>query len=196
MLIDPSIEIRSQLRKQALAKRNDIPAEMRDAYSQIIRKKIIAYLDSISAKFVHTYIGFGSEVGTRRIIDDLFERNIKVAVPVTKSEGKAQQMIHSHIESLDSLSTGKFGVPEPENIKEIPIEKLDVVIIPIVAFDGLGMRLGYGKGFYDRFLSTLPKEIRRIGIAFSIQEMDKIPKMPHDQLINNIISEQSNFIFD
>jgi len=168
---------------------------MRDAYSQLIRKKTIEYLDSISARFVHSYIGFRSEVATHGIIEDLFERGVKVAVPVVRGESDKEHMVHSLLENPSHLQPGKFGVPEPVNAKEISTSDLDAVLIPIVAFDGFGMRLGYGKGYYDRFLSVLPPKIRRIGLAFSIQEMDKIPMMSHDELINNVITEQSNFFF-
>jgi 5-formyltetrahydrofolate cyclo-ligase len=183
------------MRKSALALRNAIPQNMRDAYSHLIRKKIIEYLDSISAKFVHTYIGFGSEVATHGIIKDLLQRNIKVAVPVMRGEKNSERMIHSLLENLDHLESGKFNVPEPTNIKEVSLDTLDAVIIPIVAFDGFGMRLGYGKGFYDRFLSVLDIKINRIGLAFSIQEMDKIPILSHDQLMNSLITENSHFFF-
>lgn len=192
MEVHPEIAIRNEQRKTALILRNGIPKDTRDAFSQFIRKKTIEYLDSISARFVHTYIGFQSEVGTRGIIEDLFEYGIKVAVPVVRQE----HLMSSLLEDLDILQEGEFGVPEPNNVKEVSIKGIDAILIPIVAFDGFGMRLGYGKGYYDRFLSTLPLSVRRIGLAFSIQEMDKIPRMPHDQLINNIITEQSQFFFE
>jgi 5-formyltetrahydrofolate cyclo-ligase len=182
---------RSSMRTIALNERNGLPENMRDAYSQIIRKKVVAYLESISAKFVHIYLNFGSEVGTRGIIEDLFERKIKVAVPVTRGE----HLIHSKLENLDDLKPGKFGVPEPTVINEISPGGLDAVIIPLVAFDGRGMRLGYGKGFYDRFLIGLNINIKKVGIAFSLQELEEIPMLSHDQLMNSVITEKSHFIF-
>ncbi len=192
--MDLDLEIRTELRKTALTARNSISEEMRMEYSQRIRKKTIDFLDSISAEFVHTYISFNSEVGTHGIIEDLFKRNIKVAVPITTIDANTPHMIHSRLDNLESLRSGKFGVPEPNKTHEISIEKLDAVIIPIVAFDVFGMRLGYGKGFYDKFLSQIPTKVRRIGLAFSIQQVGKIPRFSHDQLIKNIITEQSNFI--
>ena len=192
---NPIILHRSALRNIALEQRNAIPENMRDAYSQLIRKKIVDYLDSISAKFVHTYIGFGSEVGTRGLIEDLLGRKLKVAVPLTRGEKNSEHMIHSLIQNLDDLKPGKFGVPEPSHINEVSLDRFDAVIIPVVAFDGFGMRLGYGKGFYDRFLSLLDPKIRRIGLAFSAQEMDKIPMLSHDELMNSLITEKSHFFF-
>ncbi len=196
MTLDSVIAIRSELRKRSLALREGIPPDMRDAYSQIICKKTIEHLDSISARFVHVYIGFRSEVLTGALIRDLQERQIKIAVPIVRGEAKKEQMLHSVFENPGRLRSGKFGIPEPEDVKEVSISDLDAVIIPIVAFDGFGMRLGYGKGYYDRFLSVLPAETTRIGLAFSIQEVDKIPIMSHDELINYVITEQSTFFFE
>jgi len=180
---------RSELRKRALELRDGIPADIRDAYSQLIRKRTMEYLRSISAGFVHCYIGFRSEVSTHGIIEDLLEQEVKVAVPIVRD----QKMVHSSLNDLQDLHPGKFGVPEPVSPIEISLTGLDAVIIPVVAFDGSGMRLGYGKGFYDRFLSELPPEIRRIGLAFSNQEMDIIPILSHDQLMNILFTEQSTF---
>jgi 5-formyltetrahydrofolate cyclo-ligase len=193
---DSLISARSALRKIALAERNAIPQNMRDAYSQLIRKKLLSYLDSIPVKFIHTYISFGSEVGTRGIIEDLFERKIKVVVPLTRGEKNNKHMVHSLLENLDDLEPGKFGVPEPRIIDEVSLSGLDAVITPIVAFDGFGMRLGYGKGFYDRFLSGLDHKTKKIGVAFSIQELDQIPMLSHDQLMNSLITEKSHFFFE
>ena len=105
-------------------------------------------------------------------------------------------MIHSLLENPVQLAPGKFGVPEPTTIKEISVDDVDLVIAPIVAFDGNGVRLGYGKGYYDRLFNSLPTTKERIGVAFSIQEMDKIPKMPHDELMFSVFTEQSHFFFN
>lgn len=166
---------------------------MRDAYSQLIRKKTVDFLDSISVRYVHSYISFHSEVGTYGIIEDLLQRKIKVAVPIVGGEPGNESMHHSLIDDLDHLKPGKFGVPEPVSLKENFDLDFDAVLLPVVAFDGEGMRLGYGKGYYDRFLASISPKIMRIGLAFSVQEMDKIPIMSHDQLMNYIITEQSVF---
>lgn len=168
---------------------------MRDAYSQLIRKKTIELLDAISARYVHSYLSFRSEVLTRGIIEDLFERNINVAVPILRGESGNESMHFSLIDHLENIKPGTYGVPEPNSLKEYSESDFDAVLLPIVAFDGKGMRLGYGKGYYDRFLASLSPKVRRIGLAFSIQEMDLIPKMSHDQLMNNVITEQSVFFF-
>jgi 5-formyltetrahydrofolate cyclo-ligase len=189
------IEIRSALRRKALHRRDGISEDMRDAYSQLIRKKTIAYIDSISAKCIHIYLDFRSEVLTKGIIEDLFDRNIKVVVPLIRGEKGSEHIVHSHLENLFEIHSGKFGVPEPVNEKIVASHEIDSVILPVVAFDGDGVRLGYGKGYYDRFLNGLDPKVDRIGLAFSVQEMDKIPMLSHDQLMYSVVTEQMHFIF-
>ncbi len=189
------IGIRSSLRQEALKLRDGISQDILDAYSQLIRKRIIHYLDTISAKCVHIYLGFRSEVRTHGIIEDLFERNIRVAVPITKGGNGSEHLVHCLLEKNSEIHPGKFGVPEPVVVNEISQEEIDAVILPVVAFDGSGVRLGYGKGYYDRFLKGLGAEPDRIGLAFSLQEMDKIPMLSHDQLMYSIITEQTHFFF-
>jgi 5-formyltetrahydrofolate cyclo-ligase len=182
---------RTRLRALGIERRENISNNMRDAYSELIRKKLIAYLDNKSAKFVHIYISFRSEVQTTQIIGDLIEREIKIFVPITEGN----RMISSEFENSMEIIPGKYGVPEPKHKKEIIPEEINAVILPLVAFDGDGVRLGYGKGYYDRFLNHLGPETDRVGLAFSIQEMEKIPKLSHDELMFSVITEQNQFFF-
>ncbi|MEI8135502.1 MAG: 5-formyltetrahydrofolate cyclo-ligase [bacterium] len=183
------------MRKEALAKRNGLPQNLRDAYSQLIRKRVVAHLESVGASTVHCYLNFGSEVITTGIISDLIERRITVVVPIIRKQGEAEVMSHSILRTLDNLHSGTFGIPEPDTVEEVSRSNFDAVLMPVVAYDGDGMRLGYGRGFYDRFLTTLGTKTPKVGLAFSQQELDKIPMLSHDQLMSSLVNENSNFIF-
>ncbi|MEP7235355.1 MAG: 5-formyltetrahydrofolate cyclo-ligase [Ignavibacteriota bacterium] len=191
---DSAALLRSQLRKEALSRRDKLDPQIRDAYSQLIRKKAVEYITRIDARHIHCYLNFRSEVITLGIIADLIDRGIKISVPII-SEGSST-MDHAELSDPNDIRDGYFGTPEPSIIKLASVSEIDAVLIPIVAFDGMGMRLGYGKGFYDKFLAGFSQNIRRIGIAFSCQELDNIPKLPHDQLMNNVFTEQSAFFFE
>jgi 5-formyltetrahydrofolate cyclo-ligase len=99
-------------------------------------------------------------------------------------------LVHTEIKELSNLADGSFGLQEP--VERIPasLNILDAVIVPLVAFDRHGARLGYGMGFYDAFLHELPRSVERIGLAFSIQEMNHIPVFPHDEPLDTIVTEQ------
>ena len=101
-----------------------------------------------------------------------------------------QFLAHTEIKGLTALRRGAFGLDEPVERTPSTLESLDAVIIPIAAFDRRGTRLGYGKGFYDRFLHDLPRSIPRIGLAFAVQEVASIPDLPHDEPLDYVITER------
>jgi 5-formyltetrahydrofolate cyclo-ligase len=181
-------EERKRIRQMKLIERDALTG--REELSSLISEAAIAYLNNIQAKFVHCYISFRSEVSTRLLIGSLLERGTRVAVPVVNVAVDGDHLIHTEVHSLADLKVGKFGLHEPSLVSEHTLEGLDVVIIPLSAFDRHGMRLGYGKGFYDKFLAQLPAGIPRIGLAFSMQEVPHIPLMPHDALLDVIITEK------
>jgi 5-formyltetrahydrofolate cyclo-ligase len=97
---------------------------------------------------------------------------------------------HRQIFTLEGLHLGLHGIPEPEGPDLAGIEDLDTVLIPIAAFTRSGARLGYGRGFYDRFLEALPVKVMRIGLAFSFQEFLHIPTEPHDIPLDLVVTER------
>src|SRR5688500_575969 len=121
------------------------------------------------------------------MIEKFLESGREVVVPYISSESK--KMLHSVLSDFRNIHPGVYGVPEPSVIKDADITQIRAVIVPLCAFDGFGHRLGYGKGYYDMFLSSLPKDVMKIGLAFSIQEVDKIPHEEHDTRLDMIITE-------
>jgi 5-formyltetrahydrofolate cyclo-ligase len=181
---------KSEIRRQALAKRDELPELMRIAFSRLIRNAAVELLDSIGVKTVHCYLSYRSEVATLGLLGDLIEAGISVVVPVVRRIDGREIMEHSYLRNPSKLISGAYGIPEPaepEIIKELSI---DAVILPVAAFDGLGNRIGYGKGFYDKFLHTLPASVKRIGLAYSVQEVDQLPVEEHDEQLDMIVTEQ------
>lgn len=118
-----------------------------------VTKKICAgilSLDEIKrAETVFCYVSFGTEVGTHGLINALIGENKRVCVPKTYKDGN---MVAVKIDSLSHLERSAFGVLEPSDGKIVEKVSVDIVIIPALCYDKLGYRLGYGKGFYDRYL--------------------------------------------
>src|ERR1017187_4042395 len=175
---------RANIRRQKSAERDAMPAHLRHESSVEIVRKLLRHIDEQHFKFIHCYISFRSEVETREFIETEIKSGIRVVVPVVEQKDFNPFLIHTEIRGLTNIKKGMFGLEEPIEQTPTSLEALDAVIVPIVAFDRSGMRLGYGKGFYDRFLGELPKSVERIGIAFSAQEFEHIPKLPHDELLD------------
>lgn len=126
-----------------------------------------------TAKTVFCYVSAKGEVETLPLLRDLLEEKTVVVPFCTDKNGN---MISSEIKSINELQDGLFGILEPKNPKEFQKEKIDFVIVPGVAFDKGGYRLGYGKGYYDRFLCDIsPFKLGVCGEEFFLEEI------PHNE---------------
>jgi len=202
------LSTRQQLRMDSLARRDRMPDSERKDFSQIIIDRLKSEIgrgfktgSSFEPRtpspeshdpltFLHCYISFRSEVETRTFIEETLARGIRIVVPVVEELDGKQFLVHTEIKGLSELRQGAFGLEEPTERIPSSLESLGAVIVPIAAFDRSGTRLGYGKGFYDRFLHGLPQSVLRIGLAFSAQEVAHIPILPHDERLDCIITEQ------
>lgn len=127
------------------------------------------------------------EVNTEPLIRSLFGQGNPVVVPIIVKEDVSLRL--SYLRNFSALVPSTFGVPEPIG-SEIPAvaEDIDTIILPMLGFDRTGGRIGYGAGYYDRFLSKhhIP---RKIGVAFACQEMDNLPVDENDAPMDSIITE-------
>lgn len=180
------------MRKEKLALREALTDEERQAKSYSIITKIIDFDEITSAKNIFIYVHFRSEVRTVELIDELLKMNKWISVPITHTQEKRMDAVHITDMSKD-LVPGYCNIPEPhpdilhDNITEP--ENIDVVIIPGSVFDMRGGRMGYGGGYYDRFLEKIPYATR-IGLAYDLQIVDKIPLQAHDELLDYTVTEQ------
>ncbi len=125
------------------------------------------------AKVVFCYVSMGNEIGTKKLIEELLKKKTVVVPYCASKEGN---MICVKISSLDELSEGMYGILEPKNPIKFDKMKIDVSILPALAFDEEGYRIGYGKGYYDRFLEDLNSF--KVGLCY--KEL-YFPKIPHEK---------------
>lgn len=176
------------LREKVLSQRSGIPED------EWLKKsdQIIQHLEKTDlykkAQTVHTYISMNDrrEVCTDSLIEILLNKKKKVVVPITNFSDTS--LTHSELESLTDLYKNKWGVREPESVKPVDIDEIDVVIVPMVAADRKGNRLGYGKGFYDRFLARA--NAVKVGLIFEAFLFEEIPVESFDEKLDVIISEE------
>ncbi|MFL0247839.1 5-formyltetrahydrofolate cyclo-ligase [Candidatus Clostridium stratigraminis] len=150
-------------------------------FSQIIMNK-----NYNEAKTIMTYISFGSEVDTLCIIKHALENNKIVSVP--KIINKSLGMKAIKIEALGDLVKNKIGILEPVSFdNEIDAKDIDLFLIPGLAFDKNGGRIGYGAGYYDRFLKASEVSSIKMGLAYDSQLMDGVPMTENDVYMNIVI---------
>lgn len=170
------------LRKKALGYRDGLIAVERKQKSAEILRKLEALPEFDEAKHVLLYYPKGSEVETMHLLDRMKDK--KLYLPKLIDDRNFVPLLY---EGNDRLQDGPYGIPEPLSEQQAP--KLDLILVPGVAFDRQGVRLGMGKGFYDRFLSG-QKGVLRIGLAFREQILDQLPKEPYDEPVDLIITDQ------
>jgi 5-formyltetrahydrofolate cyclo-ligase len=141
-----------------------------------------------AARAIHCYLPMRSEVDTRPLIADALAQGKRVAVPIVVP--KAAELTHAWLESLaaDALAPGVFGTSNPRDLRPAAPGDWDVVIVPLLAFDKRGHRLGYGKGYYDRLLAA--SYATTIGVGFAAQEIDALPAEAHDIALDYVITER------
>jgi len=154
-----------ELRKYYLQKRIDLSDQEKATLDMKIKSRFENYLPDY-IKTVHTYISIPSkdEVDTWPIIYGLWEKNIQVAVPIMDPD---KNILSSYQLTRETqLKVNGWKVPEPVDSKLIKNTFIDAVVVPLLSFDLNGNRVGYGKGFYDSFLSSLDKKVIKIGLSY------------------------------
>ncbi len=182
-------EKKRHIREKLLERLKNHKEDDRLKKSLKIGRKFFGLKEFLKAKTVLFYLSFDGEVDTVRMIKDTIKRGKRVAVPVIRRETK--EMIPSLIRDLEAeVRTGPYGVrhPKEEYIRPISLKSIDLVVVPGLAFDETGNRLGRGMGYYDRFLSRLPKDVPTVGLAFDFQVLKDFPPLePHDFSVSRVI---------
>lgn len=168
-------------RKLGQQNRKQLSLIERTNKSHVIFEKIKNELKD--CKLVGCYVSMKEEVDTKEILQYCFEHSIPVSVPKTVGNTLEFFIIHS----FDDLQEGSFHVLEPRTDLRVALADINLMIVPVSAYDSHHNRCGYGKGFYD---SILKKCERKIGIAFSTQEVDFIEKDPWDIPLDQVITEK------
>jgi 5-formyltetrahydrofolate cyclo-ligase len=133
------------------------------------------------------------EINTEYILQILAGKDKEIVV--SKSDFESGLMTHYLLSDNTKISTNSFGIPEPVDGLEVPISKIDVVFVPLLAFDKNGHRVGYGKGFYDRFLSECKPDTLKIGLSLFEAEETIADSTENDILLNYCVTPQKIVAF-
>ena len=179
-----SIE-KAALRKHLLEKRDASSAELRGIVSERIHENLKKNSSFVNAQNIACYFPIGSEVDTHDIMLDVLEQGKSLLLPKIIGDN-----IEFHIVSnLEKLEKGRFEIMEPKDSCE-RTKKIDCVLIPTVGVSKSGVRLGYGHGYYDRFL--LSTDAMKISLTYSKQVIKSIPNDSHDIKMDWIVTEDEN----
>ena len=178
------------IRKEILGRLREQEASLREERSMVIQNKLLASEEYKAASMVMTYVSLPTEVDTEYINKKALEQGKRVAVPYMGPD--ECEITVSEIKSFENLKKGPFGIYQPgaEDIKSIKLEEIDLVIVPAVGFDKQNLRLGRGKGCYDKFLARDElSSADTIGLAFHFQMLDILPTDPHDLPVSRVLTD-------
>ena len=162
--------------------------ESKQTLDRKIKNKLLNLWAVREAQTVLCYVSTEIEVDTREFIDVLLQMGKRVAVP--RCEGEKSEMNFYYIESLSELSPGSFGVDEPDPKRSIMVGKTEgsVCIVPAFMFDKKGYRLGYGKGYYDRYLSRYNGSA--IGVCYSANLQEELFHGKYDRVVDLVVTDK------
>jgi 5-formyltetrahydrofolate cyclo-ligase len=183
--------MKKELRTQLLSQRNALPPAYIQESSAEIQRLVMGMPVFQRANTIMLYVSMGSEVCTDGMIQEFLKLGKRVAIPFLHQQYGVMEA--SEIRDPNhELILGKFNtrVPKPEYFRPVPPEVIDVIVIPAVAYDQQGGRLGYGGGYYDRYLQQVGPATTLIGINFACQVVETLPTLPHDMAVHYVISER------
>ncbi len=178
-------EEKSRIRQILRERKDSLDPKERLEKSRAICGHLLGHI--FDGETVMVYTSKEKEVNSAPLIIALFQRGNPVVVPIIEKEDVSLRL--SYLRDMSLLVPSTFGVPEPIG-SEIPVnpEEIDTIILPMLGFDRHGGRIGYGAGYYDRFLQK-NQNLRKIGIAFACQEIEKLPVDENDVPMDCIITE-------
>lgn len=173
------------LRERLLELRRQLPQAVRARASQQAARNLLTLPELATATTALLYAATPTETDPALATRELSDRGVRVLLP--RVAGADLEAVPAA--DLQALPAGPLGVPEPTG-PAVPVGDIDVVVLPGVAFDRTGTRLGRGGGHYDRLLARLPRRSLRVGLCFAVQLVAGVPREPHDRRVEVVVTEE------
>lgn len=181
---------KARVRAELIRKRNAIPEEDRRRMSGVIIRRLSALREFGRARHLMCYVSVRGEVKTEQLIRECLAGGKRVSVPLcNRSSGSISPV---EIADFDrDLIPGCYGIPEPsrERPRTVDIREVDLFVVPGVGFDLSGVRLGWGRGYYDSLLAGAGHQALKIGLAYEAQLLPRIERSGHDMLVDIVVTE-------
>ena len=184
--IDSPIVLRDNLRRQMMARRNKLSRLEVDTLSGQVCRRLKELQPLQQAKVIMGFSSIRNEVNLGPLLQKLQRQGRTILLP--RVEGDNLQTVE--FRPGEDMGRGSFGIQEPLG-EPFAVDKIDVVIVPGLVFDAGGFRLGYGKGYYDRFLPRLNQKCFKCGVCYEFQVVDNVYPHPGDIPVHWIVTDQS-----
>lgn len=184
---DAVADAKRALRADLRERRQMLSAAARDAAEAGVTAQLDALVDRFGARSVSCFLSTTTEPGTRAFVDGAIARGIRVLLPVTRADGLLDWSV---AEPGGDEMEGLFGMPEPvgELLGPIAVGDVDLMIVPAAAVDRTGMRLGWGRGYFDKTLGSMEKRPPVYAVVYDDEILDEVPRDLHDQPVTGVVT--------
>lgn len=178
----------AEIRKKIIADRALWPEHLRELAGKEATKHLLAMPQFAQAKTVMCFLSFGDEIDTKEICQAVWQQGKTLVVPKTF---KGFRLEVYKIENFEGLIPGRYDIlePDPKVHELVDPKEIDFIVMPGVAFDSKGDRVGYGAGFYDRFLLRTAEDTLKVAFSFRMQWVPELIAQPHDQKMDFLVNE-------
>ncbi len=186
---------KSDLRAYLRSKRKAVPSALRSKKSLVILDRLRSHPAYRDARYPAFTVSVGSEVETISLLQERLSQNLPVLLPRVLDNGRLA--FHRVEGSLQKLQLSDRNIPEPapDPATQVPLDQIDLWVIPGVGFDPKGHRLGQGGGFFDRLFSQITSSAPRLALAYDCQMVPLVPVEPQDEPVDEILTERTSYRF-
>lgn len=179
---------KNEIRNKLLEQRKSFSHEELQEKNSLIFEKLFSLQEFSRANNIGVYISFNNEADTRKIIEKLLSENKNVFAPVMDFGN--EHFSYAKLSSLENLTENKYGVLEPTEKNSVEASEIDLFLVPGAAFDSQRNRIGWGKGYYDKFFNKNKPRGKKIGLFFEFQLIKEVPTDEFDVKMDFIITEK------
>ena len=189
--MDEVREKKQEIRNEIALFFDRLEDEVLAANTAVIENRLFEFANFLESKIVMLYVNAENEVGTQNIIKRAYEYNKIVVLPAFDPALSTMKLMKVDNPDKD-LTVGPRGIlePDPAKCKAVPLDCIDIAIVPGIAMDEKGGRIGSGDGYYDRIIPDLPMTTRKVGLVFEDQLIPQVPMESHDKHVDIIITEK------
>ena len=175
------------LRAELRERRQLLSDAQRDAAASAIAARLDELIETLDARAISCFLSTTTEPGTREFVARAVRRGIRVLLPVTRADGLLDWAV---ADDTDEVAEGLFGLPEPtgEVLGPIAVDDVDLMIIPAAAVDESGMRLGWGRGYFDKTIGSMQKCPPVYAVIYDSEVLESLPREVHDQPVTGVVT--------
>ena len=196
MNIEPSRQLKkNELRRQLRQQRSAVEPEQRQTWDASINHHLLAYAATNQPRVVAAFMAFDGEPDLAPALTGLKHQGARLALPVIREGIGRADICFRQWSPSSEMECNRYGIPEPIGTLDVRLDEIDLALIPLVAWDSQGGRLGMGASFYDRVFQPLAELQRpfRMGVGYQLQQVERLPLDPWDIRLHGMLTENGCF---